>query len=348
MSKRSLIKTIGLLQVIEKEGFPAYIAGPCLERILTGNEFNRCEIITEASFCVLKSIFPDLQSPQDSGAESSPEDIRTAQLVLKDKNACMTVNFHTGLAIRAYLDSCIFTCDAAAMNRKEEWIERHDGKHDLLHKTIDTIEDPKALFQRDPVTMMTTIRYAAESGFTIADRVRNASRKYAGLLRKAAPAVREQIRDDFITILTSDHAGHGLEMLGMTDTLQAIIGLRRARIMKTAELRAFKDLWTEMDNLPNERLERICMFYLCFEGRNMAELAEQLPYDDEVMSRIQDAQKYLPRISMIRKKQSLLDLIDEIGLDRYRFLDRLTIDQAKAYGLSDKKSRERAKLLADQ
>ena len=254
----------------------------------------------------------------------------------------MAVEIRTSFDINDYLDAAVYSCDKVAMDADENWIDPIGGRADCLHKTLKTIANPKDLFKNDPLEIMSVIRHATSSGFFIDETVQSVASRCAGGIRRAD---KERIRDDFEAILTSDNAGYGLEMIGKMDVLQGIIGLKRARIMRTRELRAYKDLWEEMDRIPNNRLERIGMFYLCFEGRGMLDLAKLLPYDEEVLLCIEDAEKYMPKMSMISKLEGLEKLIDEIGVERYEYIDSLAYDQAKAYGLSDKKIQKRRELF---
>lgn len=93
------------------------------------------------------------------------------------------------------------------------------GMADLKGQTIRTIGDPNERFKQDPVRMIRTIRHAARTGFSIADRTYQAIIQHREEIRRCSPS---RVRDEFLRDLKEGAARSSLDLMLQTSLLLSL------------------------------------------------------------------------------------------------------------------------------
>ncbi len=95
-----------------------------------------------------------------------------------------------------------FTINAMAYNERVGIVDEFDGISDLENKVIRCVGDPMERFSEDALRMLRAIRFAAQLGFTIDEKTKDAIRELAPTLEKVSA---ERIAMELVKILVSNH-----------------------------------------------------------------------------------------------------------------------------------------------
>ena len=293
------------LQTLERAGNTGYLVGDAARLSLFGLRPSVWTLASNASPETLAALFARPLSPDGS---------------LRWEAGGQQVHLRSYRRKEDLWAGRVFTCDAVALSLHGAVLDPFQGQQDIRARSIRTIAAPMEVFAQDPLQILRAIRRAGETGYTLEPQTLRAAKKQAKALRQAEP---HRLREETEAILLSPGAGEGLTLLGQIDCLPALIGLKRARVMKRRQLRAFADLRQHLDELPAEPALRWAMFYLCFQGDHMLELARRLPHQEETLTLVEDGERLLPRVSFLRSEAALKDFLARYGLARYQRLHRL-------------------------
>ena len=97
-----------------------------------------------------------------------------------------------------------FTINAMAYNDRTGLVDLYGGMHDLQHKVIRCVGDPKERFCEDALRMLRAVRFAAQLGFSIDPNTAQAIRELADTLERISA---ERIQTEIVKLLTSNHPG---------------------------------------------------------------------------------------------------------------------------------------------
>ncbi len=95
-----------------------------------------------------------------------------------------------------------FTINAMAYNERAGLVDKFDGISDLENKVIRCVGDPMERFSEDALRMLRAIRFAAQLGFSIEEKTKEAIRALAPTLEKVSA---ERIATELVKILVSNH-----------------------------------------------------------------------------------------------------------------------------------------------
>ncbi len=95
-----------------------------------------------------------------------------------------------------------FTINAMAYNDRVGIVDKFDGIRDLEEKVIRCVGEPRERFSEDALRMLRAIRFAAQLGFSIDEKTKEAIKELAPTLAKVS---KERIAVELIKILVSDH-----------------------------------------------------------------------------------------------------------------------------------------------
>ena len=108
-----------------------------------------------------------------------------------------------------------FTTNALALQLGRETsklgvVDLFDGEKDLKNKIIRAVGNPKERFEEDALRIMRAVRFAAELGFSIEDKTRDALEAKKGLLEFVS---KERVRDELIKIFETRRPSLGFELM---------------------------------------------------------------------------------------------------------------------------------------
>lgn len=95
-----------------------------------------------------------------------------------------------------------FTINAMAYNDRAGIVDEFDGIKDLEEKVIRCVGEPRERFSEDALRMLRAVRFAAQLGFSIDEKTKEAIKELAPTLAKVS---KERIAVELIKILVSDH-----------------------------------------------------------------------------------------------------------------------------------------------
>lgn len=182
---RAAIKTCeGLIS----HGYKAYLVGGCIRDLLLGLKPKDFDIATNATPEKVKAIFSNSRIIGRRfkivhvvyGNEII--EVTTFRSSKKIKRSGATVSDGQGMLVRDNTygtkpseDSTRrdFTINALYFDPADESIiDFHAGLHDLNHRLIEIIGDPKVRYAEDPVRMIRAVRFKAKLGFELSEQTR--------------------------------------------------------------------------------------------------------------------------------------------------------------------------------
>ena len=211
----------GVARTLNMNRFEAYLVGGCVRDLLLHKEPKDWDIATNANPEQIQKVFPESVYENlfgTVGVKTESDDLKLKVIEVTtfrkdgayaDKRHPESVTFSKTIA--EDVSRRDFTINALAMElQKKELIDLFEGREDLKNKIIRTVGDPDARFNEDALRLLRAVRFAAELGFTIEEKIAEAIKKHAGLLEAIA---KERIRDEFQKIIMSSRAMSGIQML---------------------------------------------------------------------------------------------------------------------------------------
>ncbi|MGE7759476.1 CCA tRNA nucleotidyltransferase [Peribacillus sp. NPDC097895] len=167
------LKSVPILELIEKAGFEAYFVGGSVRDYILGRPINDVDIATSATPEEIKRIFP---KTADIGIEHG------TVLIITEAGTYEITTFRTESSYSDFrrpdsvqfvrsltedLQRRDFTMNAMAMDKSGNIIDPFNGKHDLVEKRIITVGNPHERFHEDALRMMRALRFVSQLGFEL-------------------------------------------------------------------------------------------------------------------------------------------------------------------------------------
>jgi len=241
---------IDTLEVLEKNGFEAFVVGGCVRDILLGITPNDWDITTIARPDDILKIFSNAKYENNFGTVILP--IRDKDENLVDVIEITTYRSETGYSNNRHPDRVVFedklesdlarrdfTVNAMAMKMADSKIkidtdiEKHTfkldeflvidlfgGQKDLKNKILRAVGEPTNRFKEDALRMMRAVRLSAQLSFEIEPKTERAINKLSGNIKFIS---KERIRDELIRIFSSDNPYQGVINLHKLNLLKYIL-----------------------------------------------------------------------------------------------------------------------------
>ena len=336
-----------IIETVEAKGFEAYAVGSAIRDTLLGSEPLDWDLATNAPLCELTAIFPD--------AKIVNEELEVIRLEVDDEALAVDIarfrvdgNYsdHKKPDRVIFIDDIEedlkrrdFTANAIAYAPQKGFVDPFDGIHDIVNKLVRMTGDPLERLTEDPIRMMQAIRLTGETGFDLHMQIYRVIYEKSTLLESIST---DEMRTEFEKLIVGDFAGKGLKMLDGTGLIRYIIG----DFSKTkTEFRKFEVLTERLGKAENKRLIRLGLFYTCFEKKGAISAIERLNYDPKTISRLDDALNGLEPIGFFADKFEFKQLIANIGMSRYKYLDDLSRAKQVVYNLHDRKILDRQAMM---
>ena len=217
---------------LHEAGFEAYIVGGCVRDLLRDAKPKDWDIATNAHPEDIQRIFSHSFYENDYGTvgvvhdAASDETLRVVEVTpyriegkYEDGRRPSEVQWSDNL--EDDLSRRDFTANAICYDaEKKRLIDPYGGKKDIENKILRTVGDPNARFSEDYLRMLRAVRLAAELGFSIEEKTREAIRKNADRLKIISA---ERIRDEFSKILLSGNPKEGIELAHKLGVLRHIV-----------------------------------------------------------------------------------------------------------------------------
>lgn len=294
-----------VLDVLEENGYEAYIVGGSLRNILMGKEPSDWDVTTSA--------FPDetLELFRSKGfkvietglkhgtvtvlCEGEPIEITTFRIDgdYSDARHPDKVTFTRDL--KTDLERRDFTVNAMAYNEKTGLVDLFGGKEDLERGMIRCVGEPKKRFTEDALRIFRAFRFSSEHGFSIEENTLRAIRDCRGGLRSLS---RERIFTELRRTLMGDFASEALKLLCECGLMPFIFEEYDESSSPPCSL---------FDKLPKNEALRFACFFSGFEKGKVREAVNSLK----------------PANALKNDVLSILDAVSYIGENKNSFEDEL-------------------------
>ncbi|AXN37321.1 CCA tRNA nucleotidyltransferase [Peribacillus butanolivorans] len=210
------LKSVPILELIEKAGFEAYFVGGSVRDYILGRPINDVDIASSATPLEIKGIFP---KTADIGiehgtvlviAESGTYEITTfrTESGYTDFRRPDSVQFVRSLT--EDLQRRDFTMNAIAMDKSGNMIDPFNGKRDLLQKRIITVGNPHERFHEDALRMMRALRFVSQLDFELDQQTFDSLQENGPIISEIAI---ERILIEFEKLLAGAYKTRALSLL---------------------------------------------------------------------------------------------------------------------------------------
>lgn len=197
-----------IIGALEEAGHEAYAVGGCVRDSILGRQPEDWDITTSASPRQVKQLFP---RTIDTGIQHG------TVTVLLDKEGFEVTTYRVDgdyedkrhpkevVFTRDLLEDLKrrdFTINAMAYNEQKGLVDAFGGAKDLELKQVRCVGSPADRFQEDALRMMRAVRFAAQLGFSIEGRTKEAVSRLAGNLSEISA---ERIQSELVRLLVSSH-----------------------------------------------------------------------------------------------------------------------------------------------
>ena len=217
-----------ILDVLNRNGYEAYIVGGSVRDSLLGKTPSDWDICTSATPDEMEEVFLDnitVPTGLKHGTitvfmSNQGYEITTYRIDgdYTDGRRPDSVQFTDDIV--KDLSRRDFTINAMAYNEQNGLIDPFGGRYSLRYERIKCVGNPNERFQEDGLRMLRAIRFASQLGFIIADETEQAIIKNKELLNKIS---KERIREEFNKILLSDEPSYGIDNLHLLGLLTLIV-----------------------------------------------------------------------------------------------------------------------------
>ena len=184
-----------ILQMFVNNGFEAFFVGEVVRNIILKKDFERIDIISNAS---LNNIYRLFIKDTSVFSSTSKVDEYTYKVIYKkhvfylhtykltDNNfmannrSVSTIHYSHNLLEDLSSKDC--TINSIAMNANDKIIDAYHGIQDIHNKKIRCINNPKRYYKDNPLEMLEAIKLVAELNFKLIDKTAQAIRKQSSLI----------------------------------------------------------------------------------------------------------------------------------------------------------------------
>lgn len=249
-----------IMDMLEENGYEAYIVGGCVRDMILGKNPKDYDITTNALPDEVETVFKDFKTV------SIGKRFGTIAICYNNKQVEVTTFRKEGKytdgrrpewvsfskSIEKDLSRRDFTINAIAYNRKCGIVDPFEGQKDIYRKTIRTVGSPRERFKEDYLRILRGVRFATELKFEIEDETLKAAKLYSNNIGKVSM---ERIADEFFKIVTSEKPSKGirlLESLGILDIILPEINLTIGFEQKNPhhEMDVYNHILCVLDNTP--------------------------------------------------------------------------------------------------
>ena len=216
-----------IIQKLKKPGFEAYVVGGYIRDLLLkrAKDSIGIDFTTNATPEQIQTIFPQAKYENRFGTVIVPlenhdyVEITTYRTEHSYSDCRHPDQVVWGKTLEEDLKRRDFTINAFCYDG-HTFVDLFTGIKDLQNKIIRTIGNPHERFQEDALRLMRAVRFSSELGFTIEPQTLKAISENAKLLESIS---HERIRDEFLKILSSNHAEQGVILLKDTGLLNIFL-----------------------------------------------------------------------------------------------------------------------------
>ena len=284
-----------IIDVLEANGYEAYIVGGCVRDSLLGISPKDWDITTNAIPDHIKSLF---EKTLDIGAvhgtigvksEDSYYEVTTFRLDGLYENHRKPKGVSFVASLKEDLSRRDFTINAMAYSNRTGLVDPFGGSADLERRLIKAVGNPMERFHEDALRMLRAVRFSAQLDFEVEQKTLNAIFCRSKLIESIS---RERIREEFTKTLLSDKPQklmllHELNLLKhISPELDKCLGQKS--INGNKRLKASKYILGAVSDLDKQPVMRWAMIlYRCQLSPSSSEqVLKQLRYDNKTVKAV--------------------------------------------------------------
>lgn len=221
-----------IITALQSSGFEAYAVGGSVRDMLLGKDTHGWDFTSNATPEDILKVFPDsfydnqfgtvgvkIRKPGTTDELEDIYEITTYRSEEGYKDHRHPDKIVWGKSLTEDLSRRDFTVNAIAFDGKQ-LIDPYNGQADLTDKLIRAVGVANDRFAEDALRMMRAVRFAAVFGFVIEPETASAITTNASSLTKISA---ERIRDEFLKIISADHAADAILVLKNLGLLHYIL-----------------------------------------------------------------------------------------------------------------------------
>ena len=217
-------KALKVLQILEENGYAAYVVGGYVRNKLLGLKSNDVDICTSATPKEVKEIFKSSSSDNYGSVTITYKnisfDITTFRRDIKYVNNRIPIELKYIKDIKKDLLRRDFTINTLCMNSKGEILDKLEIMKDLEDKIIKTVGNPKYRLKEDSLIILRAVRFSSILDFNIDDNTKYYMKKYGNLLKKLSFNRKKEELDKIFSCVNNKKGIDLLLELGLDKPLQ--------------------------------------------------------------------------------------------------------------------------------
>ena len=194
------------LDILEKNGYDAYVVGGCVRDTLLGITPYDWDICTSAKPEEILKSFAEYETDETGIAYGTVrvkiEDEKIEVTTFRKEGKYLDNRHPESISFTQNIKEDLirrdFTVNALAYNEKNGLIDIFDGMTDLKNKIIRCIGEPEKRFNEDALRIMRAIRFCATLRFTLDEKTKEAVFKCSNLLKNIP---REIVERELISLV---------------------------------------------------------------------------------------------------------------------------------------------------
>ena len=207
-------------------GYEAYLVGGCVRDRLLGRAVYDYDITTSALPQEVMELFPrTVPTGIHHGTvtvqmEQAQYEVTTFRTDGKYEDGRRPEQVTFVRSLREDLARRDFTINAMALGRDGTLHDPFGGQDDLEKKVVRAVGEPRKRFEEDALRMLRGVRFAAQLGFAIEEKMLGAIACEGHALRQIS---RERIREEWHKMLLSASPDTAIDLLLQTETMRYVI-----------------------------------------------------------------------------------------------------------------------------
>ncbi len=208
-----------ILTTLNDNGYEAYFVGGYVRDIILGIDTKDIDITTNAKIEAIKSLFKRvIVTGEKFGTvtiirHNHPFEVTTYRTETTYSNYRHPDHITHTNSLKEDLARRDFTMNQLVMDKDGNIEDHFNGRHDLEHKIIRTINNPSDRFEEDALRMLRAFRFSAKLDFYIETKTLDAIREKKTLI-KHIPI--ERIQNELIELFNYEHSQRALNFMKST------------------------------------------------------------------------------------------------------------------------------------
>jgi len=219
---------IEVLNIINNNGYEAYIVGGSVRDLILNKKPNDYDITTNAKPNKIKELFKDYKTVLVG------EEFGTVLVIFKGDEVEITTyriesgytdkrrpeNIEFTLNLKEDLSRRDFTINALAYHPEYGLVDYFGGLEDLKEKKIKTVGNPYNRFNEDGLRLLRCIRFSSQLNFAIEDNTFAAVIENSENIKNVSS---DRVRDELFKILLTEKPSEGIKLLNNSNLLVKIL-----------------------------------------------------------------------------------------------------------------------------